>query len=85
MLASKSAYFDFLAALDRKVQNGGQRSLAEIAHLESRLQAHTDAVGHFRTTMVALAAADRSARDALVTLIGELNRELGAETNTRAH
>ncbi|MSR15173.1 MAG: hypothetical protein EXR86_11540 [Gammaproteobacteria bacterium] len=85
MLASKTAYFDFLAALDRKTLAGGQRTLAEIAHLDSRLREHTEAVGCFRTAMANLAASDLAARDALVAVIGELNQTLGVEPKPRLH
>ncbi len=85
MLASKTAYFDFLAALDHKVQHGGQRSLAEIAHLDSRLREHTAAVSRFRDAIVELAAQDLRARDTLVALIGQLNQRLGSESEATRH
>jgi hypothetical protein len=77
MVVSKAEHFDFLTGLDRKYQHGGRRSLAEIARLDTLLTAHTAAVRQFRESVAALTAADRAARDALLSHIQQANTSLG--------
>ena len=85
MLASKTAHFDFLSELDRKAQQGGQRTLAEIARLETLLSAHTAAVRAFRECVSELAAADPAARDALLAHLHLVNAPLGASDPAALH
>lgn len=81
MLASKDAHFGFLAELDRKVKNGGQRSLAEAARLQQLLAEHNDCVKAFATVVKALAVAEPKAHAALVTALASLNQAMGAGVN----
>lgn len=85
MLASKTAHFDFLSGLDRKTQAGGQRTLAEIARLETLLNAHTAAVRTFRECIVTLAATDPAAREALLARLHQVNAPLGAPDSAAMH
>lgn len=86
LLGSKSAYFDFLALLANKYQFGGQRSLAEIARLETLLAAHTAAVKAFKSAVSDLGQADATARDRLVELLGRVNEGLGnTQSSTTTH
>lgn len=81
MLASKNAHFGFLAELDRKVQDGGQRTLAEAARLQQLLAEHHDCVKTFASVVKALAAEEPQAHAALVTALASLNRAMGAAVN----
>lgn len=77
MVETKTRHFDFLSALDRKYAHGGRRSLAEIAHLDTLLAAHTAAVRDFGRTMAELARQNVTARDALVARLQGVNAGLG--------
>ena len=81
MLASKDAHFGFLAELDRKVKNGGQRSLAEAARLQQLLTEHNDCVKHFATVVKSLALEEPSAHAAFVAALATLNQAMGAGVN----
>jgi len=81
MLASKDAHFGFLAELDRKVKDGGQRTLAEAAHLQQLLAAHNECVKSFATVVKALAVDEPTTHAALVTALASLNQAMGAAVN----
>ena len=81
MLASKDAHFGFLAELDRKVKDGGQRTLAEAARLQQLLAEHNDCVKAFARVVKALAVDEPQAHTALVAALASLNRALGATLN----
>jgi uncharacterized protein Yka (UPF0111/DUF47 family) len=77
MLSSKDAHFSYLEELDQKYQAGGQRALAEIAHLADLLETHNQCVARFAGVMRDLRNADAEAHSQLVSAIAELNRSLG--------
>ena len=81
MLASKDAHFGFLDQLHRKVNAGGQRTLAEAARLQQLLAAHNTCVKDFASTVKALANSDPAAHAALVAALASLNQALGAGVN----
>jgi peptidyl-tRNA hydrolase len=83
MLTSKAAHFEFLVALDRKVAEGGRRTLAEAARLDTLLAAHTRAVGIFREAVIALGRIDIPARDALLAHIKIVNDRSDDDGPTR--
>jgi hypothetical protein len=71
MIESKSAHYEFLAALDRKVREGGKVSLAERARQETLLRAHDGCVSAFTTALKHLAVADEHARAEFVRLLAQ--------------
>lgn len=77
MLASKDAHFGFLAELDRKVKDGGQRTLAEAARLQQLLAEHNDCVKAFASVVKALAVEAPTAHAALVAALASLNQAMG--------
>lgn len=77
MLASKEAHFSALQALDEKRSEGHQRTLAEIAHIDQLLAAHSACVADFSRLMRQLGASDKTAQDALLSAITQLNKDLG--------
>ena len=81
MLASKDAHFGFLEELDRRVKNGGQRTLAEAARLAQLLTEHHDRVAAFATAVRALKSAEPTAHAALVAALASVNQALGATVN----
>ena len=81
MLASKDAHFGFLEELDRRVKNGGQRTLAEAARLAQLLQEHHACVHAFATTVRRLASAEPAAHAALVAALAKVNQAVGATVN----
>lgn len=81
MLASKDAHFGFLAQLDRKVKDGGQRTLAEAARLQQLLAEHSDCVKAFASVVKTLAVEQPQAHAALVATLASLNRAMGAAVN----
>jgi len=81
MLASKDAHFGFLAELDRKVKDGGQRTLAEAARLQQLLAEHNDCVKTFATVVKALAVESPTAHAAFVAALASLNQAMGAGVN----
>jgi hypothetical protein len=81
MLASKDAHFGFLAELDKKVKDGGQRTLAEAARLQQLLAEHNDCVKTFATVVKTLAVEQPAAHAAFVTALASLNQAMGAAVN----
>jgi hypothetical protein len=81
MLASKDAHFGFLAELDRKVKDGGQRTLAEAARLQQLLAEHNDCVKAFATVVKALAVESPAAHSAFVAALASVNQAMGARIN----
>ena len=81
MLASKDAHFGFLDLLNRKVNEGGQRTLAEAARLQQLLAEHNTCVKDFATTVKGLATSDPPAHGALVAALARLNQAMGAGVN----
>ena len=81
MLASKDAHFGFLDHLNRKVNEGGQRTLAEAARLQQLLAEHNICVKEFASTVKALANSEPAAHAALVAALASLNQALGAGVN----
>ncbi len=81
MLASKDAHFGFLDQLNRKVNDGGQRTLAEAARLQQLLAEHNICVKDFASTVKALASGDPPAHAAFVAALASLNQAMGAGTN----
>jgi bacterioferritin-associated ferredoxin len=85
MLNSKDAHFGYLEGINQKYQNGGVRTLAEIARLEQLLGVHDRCVKCFAEAMRALGAANSEAHGALVTAIAELNASLGTSDGGAAN
>ncbi len=81
MLVSKDAHFGFLQQLNRKVKDGGQRTLAEAARLQQLLAEHNTCVKDFAGTVRALASSEPAAHAALVTALASLNQAMGAGVN----
>lgn len=81
MLASKDAHFGFLADLDKKVKDGGQRTLAEAARLQQLLAEHNECVKIFASLVKALAVDEPAAHTAFVTALANLNQAMGAAVN----
>lgn len=81
MLVSKDAHFGFLQQLNRKVKDGGQRTLAEAARLQQLLAEHNTCVKQFASTVKALAASEPAAHAALVVALASLNQAMGAGVN----
>ncbi len=71
MLDSKSAHFGFLESLAEKYRYGGERSLAEQAHLANLLDDHDRQVKEFTAAMKRLAEDAPQAREALLDLLKE--------------
>ena len=81
MLVSKDAHFGFLQQLNRKVKDGGQRTLTEAARLQQLLAEHNTCVKDFASTVRALASSEPTAHAALVAALASLNQALGAGVN----
>jgi len=79
MVESKEAHYGFLEHLDIKYKNGGVRSLAERARLETLLAEHDICVAKFSEAVKVLGATDVEARDILVRFMSQL-----AETENNA-
>jgi len=73
MLDSKRAHYAYLEALDLKYRNGGIRTLAELARLETLLATHDLCVARFARLIKELAATNTAARNRLL----EIMREVG--------
>jgi len=69
MRNSKQAHFGFLETLDQKVQQGGVRTLAERARLDTLLAEHDRCVAEFAPEIKALGAQDADARNTLLRLM----------------
>ena len=81
MLNSKQAHYGFLESLDVKYKQGGIRTLAERARLETLLAEHDVCVSEFARAIKALGTADVEARDILLRYM----TDLGEATNRSAH
>jgi len=69
MVTSKAAHYGYLETLETKVQNGGMRSLAESARLETLLADHDRCVATFAAAIKQLGNDSPEARDALIDLM----------------
>ena len=76
LLDTKAAHFAALEAGERAADGGAKLGLARQAQLAALLDAHTAAVTVFREAMLALAASDPLARDALVATLVRVNEGL---------
>ena len=76
MLETKAEHFDFLEHLEARYQNGGTRSLAETARLDTLLSAHDEAVREFSNRMKDLISTTPTAHAALIEMIGRANERL---------
>ena len=72
MIASKNAHFEFLEHLEIKYQNGGTRTLAENARLETLLSTHNERVSAFAAARKSLAASDADAHEQFVKHLASL-------------
>ena len=79
MLGSKTAHFSYLQQLEDKYRHGGQRSLAEGAHLNQLLAAHDARVKAFRLAITELSQLDLSAHQTLIEHIAALNADPDAD------
>ena len=69
MIASKDAHFSFLESLEEKYKHGGNRTLAEIAHLEGLLDSHNSCVKAFTDAQKLLATNDPEAHVEFINVL----------------
>ncbi len=79
MEKSKQEHFNALQSLEVKYQEGGGRTLAEAAHLESLLAVHDERVRTFRRLTKNLQTTDLVAYQALIQQITLINTDLGVD------